>query len=107
MQEKKKFYTCKYDRAFKEVFMKEDNKDILTNLLEPEDGIKEKLAKNIAVTIAEKDNEADIISVKLFKFFGLIFKYRLTINVTTPKNITKIFLFNLPFFIIYTSNRTL
>ena len=34
MQEKKKFYTCKYDRAFKEVFMKEDNKDILTNLLE-------------------------------------------------------------------------
>ncbi len=62
---------------------------ILTNLLEPEDGIKEKLAKNIAVTIAEKDNEADIISVKLFKFFGLIFKYTLTINVTTPKNITK------------------
>ncbi len=29
-----KFYTCKYDRAFKEVFMKEDNKDILSKLLE-------------------------------------------------------------------------
>ena len=29
----KKFYTCKYDRAFKEVFGKEENKDILTKLL--------------------------------------------------------------------------
>lgn len=29
-----KFYTCKNDRAFKEVFMKEDNKDILKALLE-------------------------------------------------------------------------
>lgn len=29
-----KFYTCKYDRAFKEVFMKEGNKDILMKLLE-------------------------------------------------------------------------
>ncbi len=29
-----KFYTCKYDRAFKEVFMKEENKDILTKVLE-------------------------------------------------------------------------
>ena len=28
------FYTCKNDRAFKEVFMKEDNKDILKALLE-------------------------------------------------------------------------
>lgn len=30
----KKFYTCRYDRAFKEVFMKEENKDILSKLLE-------------------------------------------------------------------------
>ena len=29
-----KFYTCKYDRAFKEVFVKEENKDILKKLLE-------------------------------------------------------------------------
>lgn len=29
-----KFYTCRYDRAFKEVFMKEENKDILSKLLE-------------------------------------------------------------------------
>ncbi|HFX4020514.1 TPA: hypothetical protein ACIEI1_001448, partial [Streptococcus pyogenes] len=40
---------------------------ITTNLLEPEVGINEKLAKNIAVTIAENDRDADIISVKFFK----------------------------------------
>ena len=33
-KEQKKFYTCRYDTAFKEVFMKEDNKDILIALLE-------------------------------------------------------------------------
>ena len=30
----KKFYTCKYDRPFKEIFLKEQNKDILKALLE-------------------------------------------------------------------------
>lgn len=30
----KNIYTCRYDRAFKEVFMKENNKDILITLLE-------------------------------------------------------------------------
>lgn len=34
MIEEKKFYTCKYDRAFKEVFMKEENQDILKKVLE-------------------------------------------------------------------------
>ena len=29
-----KFYTCKSDRAFKEVFMNKDNKDLLICLLE-------------------------------------------------------------------------
>ena len=29
-----KFYTCRYDRAFKEVFMNEKNKDLLIYLLE-------------------------------------------------------------------------
>ena len=29
-----KFYTCRWDAAFKEIFMKEENKDILTSLLE-------------------------------------------------------------------------
>ncbi|HHJ9050657.1 TPA: hypothetical protein ACQMPF_001689, partial [Streptococcus pyogenes] len=47
---------------------------ITTNLLEPEVGINEKLAKNIAVTIAENDRDADIISVKFFKLFGEILK---------------------------------
>ncbi|HEP3211410.1 TPA: hypothetical protein VCK99_001142 [Streptococcus pyogenes] len=47
---------------------------ITTNLLEPEVGINEKLAKNIAVTIAENDRDADIISVKFFKIFGEILK---------------------------------
>ena len=32
--EDNKFYTCKFDRAFKEVFMNENNKDILKALLE-------------------------------------------------------------------------
>lgn len=32
--EEKKFYTCKYDRAFKEVFMKEENQELLRRLLE-------------------------------------------------------------------------
>ncbi len=35
-----KFYTCKYDRAFKEVFMKEENKDILEKVLETVLGVK-------------------------------------------------------------------
>ena len=34
LQEKKKFYTCRYDRAFKEVFLKEENEDLLITLLE-------------------------------------------------------------------------
>ena len=36
----KKFYTCKRDLAFKEVFMKEENKDLLIPLLELCLGIK-------------------------------------------------------------------
>ena len=34
IKEKKKFYTCRSDRAFKEVFMREDSKDILSKVLE-------------------------------------------------------------------------
>ena len=34
IEEKKKFYTCRSDRAFKEVFMREDSKDILSKVLE-------------------------------------------------------------------------
>ena len=32
--ENKKYYTCKYDRPFKEIMLKESNKDILKKLLE-------------------------------------------------------------------------
>ena len=34
MLENNKFYTCKYDRPFKEIFLKEQNKDLLKVLLE-------------------------------------------------------------------------
>lgn len=34
MIETEKIYTCKSDRAFKEVFMKEESKDILAKVLE-------------------------------------------------------------------------
>ena len=34
LQEKKKFYTCRYDRTFKEVFLKKENEDLLITLLE-------------------------------------------------------------------------
>jgi len=34
MEEERKFYTCKYDVAFKEVFSKDENKDLLKLLLE-------------------------------------------------------------------------
>ena len=30
----KKFYSCRYDRTFKEVFLKEENEDLLVTLLE-------------------------------------------------------------------------
>jgi hypothetical protein len=29
-----KYYTCRYDRPFKEIFLKEENKDMLKDLLE-------------------------------------------------------------------------
>ena len=31
---KEKYYTCRYDRPFKEIMLKESNKDILKKLLE-------------------------------------------------------------------------
>ena len=34
VKEKRKFYTCKYDRPFKEVFLNPRNKDLLKALLE-------------------------------------------------------------------------
>ena len=63
MQEKKKFYTCKYDRAFKEVFMKEDNKDILTNLLEE---ILEVKISNIEILNVERNSDNIKLRRKIF-----------------------------------------
>ena len=34
LEEVKKFYSCRYDRTFKEVFLKEENEDLLVALLE-------------------------------------------------------------------------
>ena len=34
LQTEEKFYTCRSDRAFKEIFLKEQNRDLLTKLLE-------------------------------------------------------------------------
>ena len=34
LEETKKFYSCRYDRTFKEVFLKEENEDLLVTLLE-------------------------------------------------------------------------
>lgn len=55
----KKFYTCKYDRAFKEVFMKEENKDILKSLIE---SILEIEVKEIKYSNLERN--ADNINIK-------------------------------------------
>ena len=59
----KKFYTCRYDTAFKEVFMKEDNKDILIALLESILDIK---IKELTYLNLEKNNGNIFIKRKHF-----------------------------------------
>ena len=49
----KKFYTCRYDATFKEVFMKEENKDLLIVLLESILNIK---IKDVKYLNLEKNN---------------------------------------------------
>lgn len=49
-----KYYTCKYDRAFKEVFLKEENKDLLKALIEKVLEIK---IKEIKVRPNERNQE--------------------------------------------------
>ena len=43
LEEKEKFYTCRSDRAFKEVFMREESKDILSKVLEAVLEVEEKI----------------------------------------------------------------
>lgn len=62
----KKFYTCRYDRAFKEVFMKEDNKDILSKLLESILDIK---IKDIKYLNVERNNGNIYIKGKRFDLY--------------------------------------
>ena len=64
-------------------------------------GMSEKLDRNIAVANAEKDKEADIISVKLFIFEGLILNMQPTKIVVIPTIRTTLFRFIRPFFILY------
>lgn len=51
--ENKKYYTCKYDRPFKEIMLKESNKDILKKLLEHI--LKEEI-KEITILPTERNN---------------------------------------------------
>ena len=53
MIEEKEFYTCKNDRAFKEVFMRKENKDLLIKLLESTLDIKIK-ENNVDIEIISK-----------------------------------------------------
>ena len=59
----KKFYTCRYDTTFKEVFMKEDNKDILIALLESILDIK---IKELTYLNLEKNNGNIFVKRKHF-----------------------------------------
>ena len=65
MVEEKKFYTCRNDIAFKEVFMEEKNSDLLKALLESILDIK---IKNIKYLNLEKNNGNIHIKRKHFDF---------------------------------------
>ena len=62
---KKEFFTCRYDIAFKEVFMKEENKDILIALIESILNIK---IKDITYLNLEKNNGNIYVRRKHFDF---------------------------------------
>ena len=57
-----KFYTCKKDRAFKEVFMKEENKELLIALLESVLDIKIKELKYLNL-----EKNTDNINIRSYK----------------------------------------
>ena len=64
-QTKNKFYTCRYDIAFKEIFMKEENKDLLIALIESILDIK---IKEIKYLNLEKNNGNVYVRRKHFDF---------------------------------------
>lgn len=57
-KEDKKFYTCKYDRPFKEVFLDEENEDLLRELLE-------KILKETITHIEYKPTERNTGNIKI------------------------------------------
>jgi len=62
---KKEFFTCRYDATFKEVFMKEENKDILIALIESILDIK---IKDLKYLNLEKNNGNIFVRRKHFDF---------------------------------------
>ena len=58
LQTEDKFYTCRSDRAFKEIFLKEQNRDLLTKLLE------EALNTKI-ISIVEENIERNTVNLKV------------------------------------------
>ena len=64
-QTKNKFYTCRYDIAFKEIFMREENKDLLIALIESILDIK---IKEITYLNLEKNNGNVYVRRKHFDF---------------------------------------
>lgn len=66
MKNKTTFYSCKYDKVFKEVFLNPDNKDILKALLEftlktKIDDIKTDMTDVLGKNFTLNDNKTDII----------------------------------------------
>ena len=61
--ENKKYYTCKYDRPFKEIMLKENNKDLLKLLLEH---ILKVEVKEITILPTERNNKNINIKRKTF-----------------------------------------
>lgn len=63
----KKFYTCKYDKPFKEIMLNEKNKDILKKLLETilKQEIKYINIKNVELSVKEMDVKRKSVDVYL------------------------------------------
>ncbi|MBP3842001.1 MAG: PD-(D/E)XK nuclease family transposase, partial [Bacilli bacterium] len=92
--EEKKFYTCKNDRAFKEVFMKEQNKDLLISLLESILNIK---IKELEYLNLEKNSDNINLRKKYFDLHVKTEKENIQIEVnpsvldyTRPRNVSYI-----------------
>ena len=63
----KKFYTCKYDKPFKEIMLNEKNKDILKKLLETilKQEIKYINIKNVELSVKKMDVKRKSVDIYL------------------------------------------